>query len=635
MRVAQVELLLDGLPSTVGGTLAGAVLTVGFLVWTTPFDVPALAWLGGAALVALVRALHGRRLRRSATTPDNVEPRIVALTVLATTNASLWGALGWAAGGTADPMVLLVVVMMLAGLAASGIAFLSHLRPMFTLYLGATMLPVAARLALFDSDGLRWLALLIVAYLVVLGVASRATARATLHSLALRFENVELVERLAGEVRRADEARAEAERANRAKSAFLAAASHDMKQPLQALRLRAGALGTRAGAGGARGAGERVADARGEDELALVAGIDDSVRALDALFESILDASELDAGTLRARVRNVALDDVLERVRRTFEPLARAAGLAFAVVPSGAAVRTDPDLLERLLANLVANAVRYTREGGVRVSALAPSGAGPSARVRVRVSDTGIGIDPGEHERVFEEFVQLGNRERDRRRGIGLGLSIVRRLARLLDVELGLDSAPGRGTRVTLGIEAGSRARTGADASPTRASGGPRPALDDLLVLVVDDEPDVAEATRALLESWSATCAVAGSGAEALQRLDGLDRAPDVIVSDYRLRGRETGPDAVAAVRERLGAAVPALLVTGDVAPDRLARIHASGLPVLHKPSPPGELARRLRALADEGADARSIDVPGAVPGAASQSPAPGAPSRPFAAGGP
>ena len=628
VRVAQVELLLDGLPSTVGGTLAGAVLTVGFLVWTTPFDVPALAWLGGAALVALARALHGRRLRRSATTPANVESRIVALTVLATTNASLWGALGWAAGGTADPMVLLVVVMMLAGLAASGIAFLSRLRPMFVLFLGATMLPVAARLALLDSDGLRWLAPLIVAYLVVLGVASRATARATLHSLALRFENAELVERLAGEVRRADEARAEAERANRAKSAFLAAASHDMKQPLQALRLRAGALGTRVGAGGARGAGGWAADphARGEDELALVAGIDDSVRALDALFESILDASELDAGTLRARVRDVALDDVLERVRRTFEPLGRAAGLAFAVAPSGAAVRTDPDLLERLLANLVANAVRYTPEGGVRIRALAPSGAGPGARVSVRVSDTGVGIDPGEHERVFEEFVQLGNRERDRRRGIGPGLSIVRRLACLLDVELELDSAPGRGTRVTLGIEAGTPSRVDADGSPPLAAES-RPAFDDLLVLVVDDERDVAEATRALLESWSATCAVAGSGAEALERLDELGRVPDVIVSDYRLRGRETGPDAVAAVRERLGTAVPALLVTGDVAPERLARIHASGLPVLHEPSPPDELARRLRALADEGVGAGPIDVPGAASGAASQSPAPGASS--------
>ena len=252
--------------------------------------------------------------------------------------------------------------------------------------------------------------------------------------------------------------------------------------------------------------------------------------------------------------------------------------------------------------------------------------------MRVRVSDTGIGIDPGEHERVFEEFVQLGNRERDRRRGIGLGLSIVRRLARLLDVELELDSAPGRGTRVTLGIEAGTPSRVDADAPPTRAA-EPRPPLDDLLVLVVDDEPDVAEATRALLESRSAACAVAGSGAEALERLDELDRAPDVIVSDYRLRGRETGPDAVAAVRGRLGVAVPALLVTGDVAPERLARIHASGLPVLHKPSPPDELARRLRALADEGADARPPDLPGAVPGAASQSPAPGASSRPVAGG--
>ena len=590
VRVAQVALLKANLPTILGGTFLGGCLITGFLLWLTPHDAAALGWLAALGAITLGRAAHGLYLHRRPTTLENVDGRVAALTASIVPNALAWGTLGWYAAGSDDPMVIVVVVMVLTGLTASGVGFIAHFRAMFLLYVSIMIVPVAVRLALFESVGLRWLGALLAAYLATSILASRSTARAVVDALRLQFENTDLVARLGAEIRRADEARAEAERASRAKSVFLGAASHDLRQPLHSLRLLSTTLDARV----------RRPRAPGDDggtERALVRKMDESVRALEELFDSILDVSRLDAGTLAAEVRDVPLAPVLERVRRHFAPLAHLRGLAFGVGPTRAHVRTDPLLLERLLGNLVANALRYTPRGSVRLTVGVD--AEPGGRVRIAVVDTGIGIPAAERERVFEEFVQLGNPERDRSRGIGLGLSIVRRLAALLDVEVELDSREGRGTRFVIGLEAGvarvpSTPPVPADV-PVRAPA--RTGLAGAFVLVIDDEREVREATRALLESWSCRVLGASSAPEAIASLEGEGRMPDVIVSDYRLHGERTGIDAIRAVRERAGSAVPALLVTGDVAPEQLVRMRDSGLPVLHKPCSPDALAALLAGL--------------------------------------
>ena len=594
VRAAQVELLRESQPSIVGGTLAGGALITGFLAWMTPHNATVLGWFAGLVALSALRALYTLHLGRVPTGASNVEERVRTLTVLAGASASLFGALGWWAAGSADPMVILVVVMLLTGLVASGVGFISHLSTMFLPYVALLMLPAAGRFALHDTDGLRWLAALIVVYLLVSVVTARATARAVRHSLRLRFENVDLVERLGGEIRRADEARDEAMRASRAKSVFLGAASHDLRQPLHSLRLLSTTLEARVGR-------PRAPDDDGAAERALVRRMDESVRALEELFDSILDVSRLDAGTLEANVAPVALEPVLERLRDQFAPLAHLRGLAFSVARgTGVVVETDPVLLGRALGNLVANALRYTSSGAVRVTV----GSDASGRVRIAVADTGMGIPESEREHVFQEFVQLGNPERDRSRGIGLGLSIVRRLAGLLDIEIELDSRVGRGTRFVLGVPGARLAEpVGAElgsprAAPTTAPAPDVAALAGLVVLVVDDEREVREATSTLLESWSCTALGASSTAAALEALDAAGRAPDVIVSDYRLRGEETGIDAIEALRARFGRAVPAVLVTGDVTAERLVEMRESGVPVLHKPCAPEALAALLAELA-------------------------------------
>ena len=406
-------------------------------------------------------------------------------------------------------------------------------------------------------------------------------------SIALRFANDDLIADLrhgreALEVALAAEARASA-----AKSRFLAAASHDLRQPLHSLRLFATTL---------------AGHALERRPRRLVGMIEASVTALQELFDAILDISRLDAGTLVAELSHVELDDTLARLEMRFGPPARERGLAFVIERSGVVVRTDPVLFERLLANLLDNAVRYTDAGEVRVAVIGEDENGASSgRVRVDVVDTGRGIPVADRERVFEEFVQLDNPERDRSQGIGLGLSIVGRVSALLDVRLALAGEDGGGTRVTLSVPLGERDRLAsrsADLSLERLDAREIAPLS-LVVLVVDDEESARTALEELLESWGCTVATASSGTEATRVLAETGCVPDLVVSDYRLREEERGSEAIARVRAFCGRDVPAIIVTGDIAPERLRELESSALPVLHKPTDPG----RLRALLErEGA---------------------------------
>ncbi|MDH4287875.1 MAG: hybrid sensor histidine kinase/response regulator [Aquincola sp.] len=364
-----------------------------------------------------------------------------------------------------------------------------------------------------------------------------------------------------------------AESANRSKSSFLAAASHDLRQPIHALGLYMSALR------------QRRLDAPTQD---IVERMDRSVAALDSLFNALLDISRMDAGALVPQPRAFDLEPMLRRLGDDFAPEAAERGLRFALRigagPRPVAIRSDPLLVERVLRNLIANAVKYTPQGGVLLSCRwRVAGAG---RWRVEIWDTGPGIAPEEHERVFEEFYQGGNAERDRRGGLGLGLSIVRRLARLLQLPLALHSQPGRGTRFVVDLPAT------AEATESAPRGAIASALHGTTVAVIEDDIEVREAMRLLLRDWGCEVIEGSDADEVLRRASIAARAPAAVVADLRLRGQRDGITEVAALRQAFGAALPALLVSGDSAPDRVRLMAASGLPWLSKPVP----AARLRA---------------------------------------
>jgi signal transduction histidine kinase/CheY-like chemotaxis protein len=390
-------------------------------------------------------------------------------------------------------------------------------------------------------------------------------------AIALRFENLDLIDELRNQTLAAEQARQAAEEANVAKSRFLAAAGHDLRQPLHALGFFVDAL---------------QEHSLPTDSRSVVSNIRRSVDAMEDLFNSLLDVSRLDAGIVRPRIATIPLAPLMERVRLEYESAARQKGLALSVVRNSLFVRSDPVLLERIMRNLIANAVRYTESGRVILGARRYTDV-----VRIEVWDSGRGIPQDKHREIFQEFRQLHNPERDRRKGLGLGLAIVERLVKLLDHTLELRSQLGKGSVFSITLPRSCRE----DFVPGEADGQIVVDRDvaNSLILVVDDEPDVRDSMLALLGKWRCEVIVAESCTEMLEKLVSVQRMPDLIVSDYRLRGDESGIDVVARLREEFNAQVPALLVTGDTGMEQLREAENSGLHVLHKPLNPS----RLRAL--------------------------------------
>jgi CheY-like chemotaxis protein/nitrogen-specific signal transduction histidine kinase len=389
--------------------------------------------------------------------------------------------------------------------------------------------------------------------------------RAFLETLRLRFQNVSLV----AELRDRKEA---AEGANQAKSRFLAAASHDLRQPMHALGLFLQAL--RQG---------KLA----ERERRLVDNMGESFNAMDELFTALLDISRLDAGVVEPRVTTFPVARLLDRMRNEYEAQAAAKGLTLSVRPCRAFARSDPVLLEEIVGNFLSNAIRYTGAGRIVVGCRR---AAPE-ELRIEVWDTGSGIPADKQREVFREFIQLDNPERDRRQGLGLGLAIVERLSKLLGHPVDIRSAPGRGSGFRVQVPLGRME----DFEPSEVIDETRGVAPfaGRFVVIVDDEPAVLDAMAMLLTDWGFLVATADSGAMILGKLANAARRPDLVLCDYRLRNGESGIEVIRDIRDEFNEEIPAALITGDTGPDRLQEARESGLPLLHKPV----RAARLRAL--------------------------------------
>lgn len=402
----------------------------------------------------------------------------------------------------------------------------------------------------------------------VLSVGHRQ-ASLVVSAILLRYENEQLIRELQQTNIAEAEARNKAEQASLAKSRFFAAANHDLRQPLHALGLFATTLRN------------SVMEA---SKRQLVEQIQQSIESLESLFDDLLDISRLDAGQVKLRVEHFKVSVVFDRIRATYAPTAAEKGLRLKVHESSLTLFSDPALLFRILSNLVSNAIRYTNSGGVLVGVRRRQG-----KICVEVWDTGIGIPDDQQEKVFEEFYQLNNPERDRRKGLGLGLSTVKRVATLMGCPLMLHSKVARGTM--FGIEV----PLGLEAQPYTNILTAEIAVPDLLanrtIVVVDDEASVRLGMQSLLESWGCKCIAAPGAEEAIHELH--NKAPDFIIADFRLRDNKNGIEAVRALRAALGNTIPAVVLSGDTAVERLREVSAAGLTMLHKPLK----AVRLRAL--------------------------------------
>nr|WP_246500603.1 ATP-binding protein [Azospirillum rugosum] len=370
------------------------------------------------------------------------------------------------------------------------------------------------------------------------------------------------------------QAKEQADQANRAKSKFLAAASHDLRQPMQSMFLFSGILH------------RHVTGEQGQRSLEMLErGLD----TLKGLLDSLLDVSRLDVGAIEPRIEAVALAGLVDEIVASYTPILESKGLSFRVAGDRAvSVRSDRVLLGRMLRNLVENAVKYTERGGVEIGLHLLDG-----KVRVEVADTGIGIPPDQLDQIFAEFHQVNNPERDRARGLGLGLAIVQRLSVILDHPVEVRSQPGRGSVFTIDLPLDQ-----AEAEPPPNEAQPRGDGRAPLALLVDDDAIVLLGLRDMFREWGYEVLIAGSTDQAVERVREAGRFPDAMLVDYRLREGRVGTEAVVRIRAMAGAPVPAMILTGESGPECEQDAAQHGLKVVRKPVTPRQLRRALdRAL--------------------------------------
>lgn len=399
-------------------------------------------------------------------------------------------------------------------------------------------------------------------------------AHARIVGCVVSLVDITALKSLQGELEQARDqalaAKAGAERANVSKSKFLASASHDLRQPMQSLLLFHEVL-------------QPHVAPKGQTAFKhLGRGLD----ALRDLLDSLLDISRLDAGIVQPVIEDFPVRDLIEPIGAAYGPIAVAKGLALRAGDSPAVVRSDRTLLGRMVRNLVENALRYTEAGHIVIEC-----HGAADHLRIAVADTGIGIPPEHLDWIWEEFHQVGNPERDRNRGLGLGLAIVQRLSHLLAHPVGVRSTPGTGSEFSIEVPLGRSAPVHAPPPAVKVAGNGR------FAVLVDDDAIVLLGLKATFEGWGYEVLAAGSADQALARLRERGQRPDIVVSDYRLREGRSGTEAILRIRESFGAGIPGVVLTGETGSEVQQDALEHGLHVIHKPVTPRQLGDVLEGL--------------------------------------
>jgi len=565
--------------SYAGTTNLSYLLAALMFVWLFRGAVPDVMLAGWGTVFAVVlagRSWLALAFARAAPSDDAQSRRWLQGWNLGTlSSGALWGAAAWLFYGHGEPLHQLAMVLVIYAFCVGSTPLLAWQRTIFLAYVGLSLVPTIARIALqggTGSTGLAIVAVLILLMTVRLGRNYRDTFG---ELVELKSRAQRLAVQLRAETAAADAARREAELANRAKTQFFAAASHDLRQPLHALGLFAEALRQKS---------------RDDETMHLINSINSSVDALDGLFSELLDITKIDTGGVEARPVDFQLEDVFRKLRLHFEPNAFEKGLALRFRGGHRHAHADPLLVERILRNLTSNAIRYTDDGTVLVSARQ---RGP--KLLLQVWDSGPGIREADRERVFDEFVQVHDTAPapglHQRKGLGLGLAIVRRLARLMGAPLRMQSTPGRGTVFTLELPLG-KAPPAVQAQP-RSSAPLGVTLDRRLVVMIEDDPAVKSGLEVLLKSWGAsvisfdTLQACRAWAEAAEP---TMLKPDLIIADYRLESGHTGVEAIRALRGMLDQPIPAIVVTGSVLSNHEREAHDEDFHLLVKPVVPNKL---------------------------------------------
>jgi len=452
------------------------------------------------------------------------------------------------------------LVIFLFGMASGGVNVLSPLWSSYIALAVPTLLPFSISLLTHGYPHTTFLGMTIFSFLIIMLAISKMTEKSITNSLKIRYENMRLLEDLKIQTK-------EAKEANQNKSRFLAAASHDLRQPIHSLSLLTSAIEP------------EVKSIRGKKILSQIENANDTMLHL---LHSLLDISKLDAGIIQPAFRTFESQEMIHSLIAEFQPIADKNGLELRTHSRPLIIKSDPVLLETIIRNLLQNALRYTKEGKVLVSCRQRKN-----NIQIQVWDTGLGIADDFQEMIFAEYQQLHNPERDQNKGLGLGLTICRRVAELLNIQLKLKSVVDAGSVFSLELpsvdqrEIENHKNTPKKIPSNNYQENP---LQDATILVIDDNDSVLNAMSTLLENWGCTILVADGIDASIKIAKTFDGSIDAIIADYRLRDNTTGVEAIDAFNKQLKKKVASILITGDTSPERMQELAAHGIPVLHKP---------------------------------------------------
>jgi len=572
VRSDQIRTRIEAYPVMIFSQVVVALGLV-WMMWDKVSSFHLLGWLAAMFLALGMDGVFYLKHRQEFHTVEQCRRHARHFLIFVTLIAGLWGAVAFLMFVPGDLGYQALLICVILGLGAAAATINPVYLPALFMWEILVLAPIILRNFL-EGDGVHLTlgGMLLLYFGTVLNDGIKLS-RVFREALCRRYENDALLEALTHEKTVSEMARERAETANREKSRFLATASHDLRQPLQALVLFSDAL-------------RNHREAQSPALQRIATQIENSVGSLMEMFNELLNISRLEAGVIQPRMQDFDLLPVFDRLFVEFQTMAQDKGLHFEVVSSAESlvVYSDPNLVEQVLRNLLSNALRYTERGAVKLDCEpCPSG------YRICVRDSGIGIEEKHRQKIFEEFYQADNPQRDRRQGLGLGLAIVRRVEQLLGLRIELESEVGVGSSFCFELQQGDLA----GASGAEGCIQSQPSLFGLRVLFLEDDVTIRDVTADLLREWGCEVVVASSLDELMGQTAQLAMSPDVLVTDYRLPHGMTAIDAIQEVRAKWGETLPVVVVTGDTGTSVLQELQSCHAMLLHKPLPPS----RLRAV--------------------------------------
>lgn len=548
-----------------GNILIASLLTIG--LYNLTGNILTFYWLATVVGFTAFRFVMIRRYFKDENSDDRVIRWGYFFAFTTFVSGCTWGATVFLFLDIQNNIVMLFILMTLTGISVGSASSLANFAWSYYAFAIPTSLPFAGALILEGGTEFIVLGSMLIVFLILQLVVARKSQATMDESIILRHANTDLVKQLILKSEKAESASA-------SKTRFLAAASHDLRQPMHAMGLFLDIL---------------EAKNKEPEQGVIIAKIKKSSRALGGLLGSLLDISKLDAGIVNIETKSFSIQSRFDALTSEFTPVAESKGLSIRFMPSTLCIDSDKQAVERILRNLISNAIRYTDQGRVLIGCRRRPNS-----VVISVYDTGIGIDHSKLNIIFEEFEQLNNHNRDRSKGLGLGLSIVKRLANLLRAKISLDTVPGRGSVFSIELP-------GCDSADiTDLDYAALKNHDELAgkqILVIEDEVEVREALEFLLHDWGCEVVSLTCGGDVKAELLSSYQ-PDLILADYRLPNHETGVDVIHAIYDFYqDDDIPAIIITGDTAPERIKEARKSGFMILHKPVSGGRLRGLLNAV--------------------------------------